>query len=126
MDETQIWLRIAKSNLSLGSSHKLLSDDVRYEELCFELQQCVEKSLKALLVYHGIEFPKIHIISDLLTLLQNNHIEIREDIFDAVNLTQYAVKARYPDDFRVLNENDYDEAVKIAERVYKWVSEQIA
>jgi HEPN domain-containing protein len=126
MDNHLEWLKIARSNLQLGKIYSKVSDeDIRFEELCFELQQCAEKSLKALLVFHNINFRKIHVISELLGLLIENNITVPEEILLSAKLTQYAVETRYPDDFVEVNEQEYFQTVEIAENVYNWVKEQI-
>lgn len=126
MSEVLDWLKIAKSNLKLGKvGLDLYDEDIRYEELCFQLQQSVEKSLKSLLVFHDIKFPKTHNIAELLKLLSNEDIKIPENILDSAILTQYAVNTRYPDDFIEVTENDYKEAIEIAEIVYNWVKKQL-
>lgn len=121
MDDVLEWLRIAKSNLKLGKSYNKFDEDIRLEELCFELQQCAEKSLKALLVYKRVKFPKTHSISELLSLLINECLEIPAEILNAAKLTQYAVETRYPDEFVKVFEQEYYQAVEIAENTYNWV-----
>jgi HEPN domain-containing protein len=61
------WLRRTRSNLARARADRGLPD-VLYEDLCFDAQHAVEKSLKAILVYRRIAFPKTHAIADLLTL----------------------------------------------------------
>ena len=86
------WLNRARSSLRHAQSR---DEGVYLEELCFDAQQAVAKSLKALLVYRKIAFPKTHAIADLLTLAQMGGIEIPEEILQASELTEYAVEARY-------------------------------
>lgn len=65
MDKHEIWLKRAKSSLSLA---KIIPDEyICYEDLCFQAQQAAEKSIKALLLLYGIEPTKTH---NLVTLLQ--------------------------------------------------------
>ena len=42
-------------------------------------------------------------------------------IKDAVILTEYAVSARYPGDYEPVDENEYNEAVQMAEKVINWI-----
>lgn len=116
----QDWLKRAKSNLLIGKNHDKNIEDIFLEDLCFELQQCAEKSLKALLIYYGIEFPKTHDISFLVTLIKNRTtITLTDDIIEAKKLTAYSTKTRYPNWNRVSNE-EYQNAVILAEKVYYW------
>lgn len=43
------WLTRAKSNLARVKAGKV-SEDILYEDLCFDAQQAVEKALKALCI----------------------------------------------------------------------------
>lgn len=120
------WLKRAKSNLMFAQSIPeedllLFGGDIFFEEPCYELQQAVEKSLKALLIYKSIDFPKTHDIDVLIKLLRNNNVEVPDRVLDCVIMTQYEVRTRYPDDFRRLTQEEYNEAVEITENVYNWV-----
>jgi len=82
----QDWINRAKSNLILATITDVnnLPDGLYIEDLCFELQQCAEKSIKAVLVYYEIAIPRIHDISQLIVLLkQNTTVEITDVIKDA-------------------------------------------
>lgn len=126
MSEALEWLRIAHSNLKIGKSYyKLIDEGIRFEEFCYDLQQCVEKTLKALLIHNKIKFPKTHVISELVDLLIQNDIEVPETIFKAFELTQYAVETRYPDDYHAITEDEYNDAVQIAEMVYNWAEKLV-
>ncbi len=126
MNDKQIdeWIKFAKSNLS-QADRKRKPKDVLYEDLCFNCQQCVEKSLKALLIYNNIEFPKTHSINLLLDLLISNSIYIPDFVKNSVILNVYAVITRYPNDYNKIKRNDYLEALKITKDVFEWVIEII-
>jgi HEPN domain-containing protein len=82
---------------------------------CFHAQQAVEKSLKALLTFRGVEFPKTH---DLLVLLDfANKLTDKFEIFreKLAEMNSYAVEARYPGDFYEPPIEDAMEALKTAE-----------
>jgi len=125
MNNPSEWLCRAMSNLKRGdiNTYKDL-EGVYLEDLCFDLQQSAEKSLKALLVFHNIDFPKTHHIEELIDILADNGINAPDEIKEAVILTPYAVKTRYPH-WNKIPENKYKEAYEIATKVYNWVKEQI-
>jgi len=55
MDEHLVWLARAKSNLTIAKivikdEYEIFGGEIFLEELCFELQQCAEKALKALMI----------------------------------------------------------------------------
>ncbi len=115
------WLRRARSDLALARAP--LPQDALYNELCFHAQQAVEKSLKAVLVHHGIEFRKVHYIDYLIGLLPAD-VSLPPKAVEAVGLTSYAVMSRYPGDYEEVTEGAYQEAVQLAQAVFAW-AEQI-
>jgi HEPN domain-containing protein len=117
------WLRRARSDLALASIS--LPPDVLYNDLCFHAQQAVEKSLKAVLIYSGIELQRLHDISQLATLLPQQ-VPPPPALREAVSLTSYAVMARYPGDYEDVTKEDYQEAIDAAKSVYEWAERIIS
>ena len=111
------WLRYARSDLELARVTR--PDEVLFEGLCFHAQQAAEKALKAVLIAKGVPPPKTHNIRTLLDLLPQEVIAPQE-IEDAASLTDYAVTSRYPGDFESVDEEEYKEAVRLAETVVIW------
>ena len=66
-DDPREWLNRARSNLALAKS---LVPEAYLEDLCFEAQQAAEKAIKAVLMRRGIEFPYVHNLALLLSLLE--------------------------------------------------------
>jgi HEPN domain-containing protein len=118
------WLKRARSNLEKARIGKI-SEGILYEDLCFDCQQSVEKSLKGLLVYIGAEFPKTHSISRLIELIEDNDIDVPENIKDSIILTDYAVNTRYPGSQEIVDEKEFMEALEITEKVFYWVKQKI-
>jgi HEPN domain-containing protein len=114
------WLRRARSNLERARAGKV-SEGILYEDLCFDCEQAVEKSLKALLVHIDVPFPRTHSIANLIELIEDNGIDVEDDFKESISLTAYAVSTRYPGNFEPVYEEEYQEALKIAERVFNWV-----
>ena len=111
------WLRYARSDLELA--RVVRPDEVLFEGLCFHAQQAAEKALKAVLIAKGVPPPKTHNIRTLLDLLPQELVAPQE-IEDAASLTDYAVTSRYPSDFESVDEEEYKEAVRLAETVVIW------
>lgn len=118
------WLRRAKSNLAKAQHAKL--DEVLWEDLCFDAQQAVEKALKGVLVACQIDFPKTHDIAEILVLLDQSSEQVPEEFCQADSLTQYAVETRYPGAAEPVTEEEYHEAVALAERVVRWAEETVS
>jgi HEPN domain-containing protein len=114
------WLKRARSNLERAKMGKV-TQGILYEDLCFDAQQAVEKSLKAILIKLNQSFPKTHSIGILLKLIEEAGVEIPKNINQAKLLTAYAVDSRYPGDYEPVSKEEYEEALKIAEDVFKWL-----
>jgi HEPN domain-containing protein len=124
------WLRRAKSNFEHAvqtDKNNLISNngEIFIEDLCFNFQQCAEKAFKAVLVHNEILFPKTHSISVLIELLLQNNINVPENLLIASTLTLYAVQTRYPSLDDYITEEEYKEALEIAESVYNWAKSMI-
>lgn len=118
-------LKRAKSNLIRGKEYSYLDlGEIALEDLCFDLQQCAEKSIKAVLIFKNIDFPYTHKLNILVDLLEENSIHLSDKVKDSVILTVFAVEARY-DDILDLNRDIYKETLEIAESVYDWASKII-
>ena len=89
----------------------------------FHAQQAVEKSLKAVLSAHGVEFRRTHDLVALLDLLQDHRLgpPPHADWLDELN--PYAVEARYG---TIAPEGlDRVRALGAAKRVLTWALAQI-
>jgi HEPN domain-containing protein len=106
-------LKTAAHTLTLG-------DECPTDAVCFHAQQCVEKYIKALLVYRAIAFPKTHDIHDLRALLPP---KLRPKLESKVQqrLTEYAVVLRYPGTGPEVTLTEARKAVAVARRVRKEV-----
>jgi len=117
------WLKRAKSNLIRARQPK--PDEVFWEDYCFDVQQAAEKALKALLIHRQIVFRFVHDIAELLTTLEQNGISLPEKIRGGAELSDYAVEVRYPGPMELVTEDEYREALEIAENVVAWVEKII-
>ena len=77
--------------------------------------------MKAVCIHHDIDFPYTHDLADLLTLVDEQGLNIPSAVRKAALLTDYAVFTRYPGLAEPVTEEKYEEAVALAERVVKWV-----
>ena len=114
----QEWLKRAKGNMALAKQPK--PKEAFWDDLCFDAQQAAEKSIKAVLVHRQIDFPKTHNIRALLELLDPTGSEIPKEIWQGIDLTNYAVETRYPGPAELVTRNEYREAVVLARKVVKW------
>ncbi len=118
------WIKRAKSNLAIA--RQPATEDIYWEDLCFETQQAAEKAIKAVLLFKNIPFRLVHDLSELLTLLEQRDVHLPDDIKAAAVLTDYSVEARYPGPFEPVTEDEYREALRLAEIVVAWAESQIS
>jgi len=124
LEAANTWLKRAKSNMARAKAGRV-SSEILYEDLCFDAQQAVEKALKSLCVIHEIVFPKTHDIAYLIELLEEKNVTVPEEGQNAKILTGYAVATRYPGDYEPVDEDDYFKAIEIAEKVLRWVKQEM-
>ncbi len=115
------WLKRARSNLALARQPR--TEEIFWEDLCFETQQAAEKALKAVMIAKGIRFRFVHDLAELITLLENNGLCVPEEIKRSVILTGYAVDARYPGPAEAVTEEEFREALSLSEAVVNWAEE---
>jgi HEPN domain-containing protein len=110
------WIRKAENDLKNASNTIKMKDDCPTDTICFHAQQCVEKYLKALLVLHGIDFPKTPEIKKLISLLSiPGRLDFSQE--EQIKLSYYATVTRYPGDYDEMTLAEAEQAVKIAKRV---------
>jgi HEPN domain-containing protein len=118
-----IWIRRAENDLKTGRD-ELSTSDPATDTVCFHMQQCCEKYLKAFLVFHGKEHPKTHdlaLLIDSCAKLDPSFQTLFE--WNADLLTQYAVEVRYDEPiFPTLEEAH--QALDLTERVRDFVRDK--
>ena len=70
------------------------ADDELMAHIGFNLQQFLEKSMKACLMEHDVKYPKTHDLAMLLKLFPQEMISKEDKVF-AYTLSQFAVESRY-------------------------------
>jgi len=88
------WLALAQNDLD--AAHLLQSGGSGFHaKVCFLAQQCVERSLKGVLVSFSEEPPYIHDLKRLMELVGEAGGTVPADIAEAEFLTPYAAQLRY-------------------------------
>jgi HEPN domain-containing protein len=111
------WVDKAENDLKTAAHTLTLGRGSPTDTVCFHAQQCVEKYLKALLVWYGIDFPKTHDIGSLETLL-GRHYRSGLSIEEQRRLTGYATAMRYPG-YGPVSLTEARQAVRIARKIRK-------
>ena len=114
------WLDKAEGDYRLVQH--LASDQTEFfGAIGFHSQQAVEKFLKAMLVWHQVEFPKTHDMQELLDLLARSEPDVARSLQDATVLSGYSVDVRYPSDMPQISLEDAKRAAELASEVRKTI-----
>jgi HEPN domain-containing protein len=95
------------------------------EDFCFDAQQAAEKAVKAVLIHHGAVFPYVHDLGRLLKLLDGRGVKIPKYVWDADELSPFAVESRYPGLSSPVTAREHRRAVRMAEAVLSWAIRQV-
>lgn len=124
MSGHKAWLE--KSLSDLRSSKKLSKDDNdTLDTAAYHTQQCVEKALKAYLVFKKQHVPRTHDLEKLLELCAQHEISFKKLLSDALDLLPYATYSRYPDDRFFIDREEILGAIKKAARILNFVLKNI-
>src|SRR5712692_4695590 len=92
-DDPREWLNRARGNLVRAES---CIPGAYLEDLCFDAQQAAGKAIKAVFICRGEPFPYVHELKELLRKLKQNGLKIPKYMWEADELSDYAVVTRYP------------------------------
>ena len=98
--------------------------EVYLEDLCFRVHQAADRAIKAVMIKRDIDFPYVHDLARLLSLLKEADETIPDFVGQARRLSQFATVSRYPMD-QAITEQHYLDAIGIAEDVIRWAKERI-
>ncbi|AFV02295.1 MULTISPECIES: HEPN domain-containing protein [Dehalobacter] len=114
------WLEFAADDLT-AAKHLLSLYPFRLEIICYHCEQSAEKMLKAFLLMHDEEAPRIHDLGELCRLCA-----LKDKGFDGIaedcsRLTPFGVRVRYPEEIEV-TEADMHKAIKSAEHIMDFIT----
>ena len=119
-NDTAEWIRLAEMDLATAHHMFKTFSPKPFEIVCFHSQQAAEKMLKCFLVSHGIEPPKTHDMQVLLEMCIEVDSTFNEIYEEAITLTNYAVRLRYPAELGI-TELDTENAIENADKVMLFV-----
>ncbi|MCI0697191.1 HEPN domain-containing protein [candidate division KSB1 bacterium] len=86
---------LEKASNDLVAARATIATGQALDTVCFHAQQAVEKSLKAILALHDIEYPRRHDLDELIELVRPLHLEIIPYENRIITLAPFAVEIRY-------------------------------
>jgi HEPN domain-containing protein len=122
VNELKSWIENAEEDFSAAKALLRLKKPL-LSGVCFHAQQCAEKYLKALLILKDVDFPKTHDLPTLNTMCNASGILTGLVVQDLVDLTEYAVRRRYPGNQPTPEEAE--EAIEIAKTVRRFAREYL-
>ncbi|MBI5726660.1 MAG: HEPN domain-containing protein [Ignavibacteriales bacterium] len=126
-DDTKYWLSYASDNLEAAA---VLLDSNLFNPCLQNVQQCVEKSMKAVIVEFALRLRKSHRISELKEILRPSNIviDITEDeceLLDSIYLpSKYPVGSVLPDFYP--DEKVCRDCIAIAKKVFQQAGTLVA
>jgi HEPN domain-containing protein len=125
-DLIQNWIIKADHDYKIALS-EIKTEDPAFDMICYHMQQCTEKYLKAWLLSQNVPVKKTHNISILLEqciLIDNSFSSLLESGVES--LTVYATDTRYPDDFYMPTKEETDNAVLLVDGVKKFITSKLS
>lgn len=114
----QAW--IAKAEEDEKSIYAVLKEGAP-STACFLAQQMAEKYLKGLIVFFGKDFPKVHDLLELESILLSFVSDISFVHKELNELSSYYIETRYPGDYQIFTNRDAEQAYQAALRVKEFV-----
>ncbi len=116
-DEDLVRVLVIKAEHDLlNIENNLAAREIPWDTIGFHAQQCVEKYLKALLVFRQIDPPKIHDLTELYALLPGGLL-IGLDTRLLEELNPYSIEGRYPGVWEPVEEVEALRAVEAARTI---------
>jgi len=121
-DETvKQWLIKADNDVKIAKDEMATAEPVT-DMVCFHMQQCCEKYLKAFLIFNNQEYPRTHRIAHLIGLCANLDPAFEELAeLGADRLTRFATAFRYGEEFYLPSQEETKAAIELGEKVREFV-----
>jgi HEPN domain-containing protein len=120
----QEWIKYSQSDMAAARYLFYNVNPKQTEISVFHCQQCAEKALKAYLVAHEIDPPKIHNLPILCKMCAEFDGEFLSLTNVTSDLNPYAVAARYPKQL-VSDDTEVKAAIDKAQRIYDFCAAKI-
>lgn len=122
----KVMMLFNKAGKDYRASEVLFNTDERdfhCDVICFHCQQCVEKSLKAFLMFNETAFPKTHDLLILLNLCSN--LDNNFNNFDLSDFSGFGVDIRYDDISATIDEtkNAFETAKSVMDYVKNYIEQ---
>ena len=117
MADTAAWLTKADVDMRTAE-HALTARQPLREDAVFHCQQAIEKAMKAFLTYHDVAFRRTHSLEELGRQCVAIHASLQPLVDQAVPLSEYAWRFRYPGEHEPPTPEETDDALQIAHALF--------
>src|SRR3990172_3596639 len=121
--EAERWIEYAESDLRAAQA-LLECREFFPRQICFHAQQSAEKSIKAILVFEEVDFPKKHDLDYLRDLIPEGW-KFKETFPDLAELSIWAVESRYPGATPDVVEHEARASLHMAQAVFDAVTDEL-
>ncbi|MGK5084404.1 HEPN domain-containing protein [Bdellovibrionota bacterium FG-1] len=118
-------LRKAEQDLDSAVEIVASANEEKYYQAGFFIQQCVEKSLKAIIIASGGNPQKMHAFGPLLGTLGSLNIDVPSFVFDATEEAMFDMGERYDVPFSGTHD-ELEKGAASARMTLDWANEIIA
>lgn len=115
-EDTIAWFTKARSDLA-KARHAMTAKEPFRDDAVYHCQQAIEKAMKSLLTWHDVPFRKTHSLEELGCQCIVIDQSLQTIVDQAVPLSEYAWKFRYPGEDELPTEDETEEALTIAQAV---------
>lgn len=120
----EAWRALALADRDITAFDILRTNDAHIAIIGFHAQQAIEKSLKAVLFAHQIEFDRSHDLVKLASLLRNHPIDLPVDDKKLRQLNPFAVTLRY-DDVEITPQITLTATSQLVQQLRQWAEAQV-
>ncbi len=118
IEDVRAWLSKAELDLRAAAHELSAPEQDLWGDVMFHAQQAAEKAMKALLALHDVPFRKTHNLEELGGQCVSLDTTLRTVVDEAVPLTEFAWKFRYPGESDEPEHDGAEQALSAARNVY--------
>ena len=122
--DTRAWLIKARKDLR-SDEHGLSALPPLLDDVLFHCQQACEKALKGFLTWHDVPFRKTHSLEEIGEQCLAREPALKGVLDQAVPLTEYAWKFRYPGEIDEPTKEEAETALRITHALYQNITSRL-
>jgi HEPN domain-containing protein len=119
------WFAIGDNEFGFAGLGLNDEQDQFYAQICFMLQQSIEKYLKGYLTAHDIRVERTHDLGHLCRQCSNINNKFKEFIIKCKKLNKYYIPTRYPTHWQICSRENAKEAYEIAKEIIGFIKKDL-